>query len=57
MFVLFKILIPAQQKIDCSRFDNRLSVFTDSLSYTESVDVGQLVQLDRLLLFSYSNIN
>ena len=46
----------AQQKIYCPPFDN-LSVFTDSPSHTEYVDVGQLVQLDNLLLFSYSNIN
>ena len=46
---------PAKQKIALSTFNNLISVFTDSQPYTEYIDVGQLVQLDNLLLFSYSN--
>ena len=57
MFVMFQILIPGQRKNWLSTIRQPLSVFSDSLSYTEYVDVDQLVQLDNLLLFSYSNIN
>ena len=46
-----------EQKIHCLLFDNLLSVLTDSLSYTEYFYVGQLVQLDHLLLTPHSNIN
>ena len=59
MFVMFQILIPGQRKTWLSAIRQHLVCihWLTIVYWVQYVDVGQLVQLDNLLLFSYSNIN